>query len=140
MVEGELVIEIDYTDTYAYLEEKSTEDFLKDKSIQSSLALKRLIKPILQFNKNVEPPVWFYVSPRRDHLIVPRTYCSCKDFIINVMSRKKKQVCRHLIIQYIGNIKKMYRTIIIPDLDTFLKIINEILDINISPTLRKLLY
>lgn len=137
---GELVININYTDTLSYLNRKSYEEFEKDRSLQSSLALKRLVKPIFVFAENIEAPTWFYVTPRRDYLIIPGLYCSCKNFIINVMSRKNKYVCKHLVIQYIGSRKNMYRIVKLSDLDTYLNIIREILSINISPTLRKLLY
>ncbi len=132
---------MDVIDTIKYIDEIDVEHVLENKSITSSLALKRLVKPRLLFiGGDIEPHVWFYVGPRGDYVIVPKTYCSCKDFVINVMSRKKKRVCRHLIIQFIGSRKGLYRVVDIRDLETFSKIIHEILDINISPTLRKLLY
>ena len=126
--------------TSMYLREKGFEEFKKDKTLQSSLALKRLVKPVFRFARDIESPIWFYVGTRSDHLIMPRIFCSCKDFVINVMSRKSKHVCRHLIIQFIGEQKGFYRVVELPDVETFVKIVYEILDINISPTLRKLLY
>jgi predicted nucleic acid-binding Zn finger protein len=131
---------IDYTSIRRYLSGKSVEELSSDRRIYSSLLLKRLVKPILGFKKDYEPPIWFYVAPNRDYIIVPETYCSCKDFIINVMSRKNREVCRHLVIQYLGGLKKIYREVLIPDMESYTRIIYEILDINISPTLRKLLY
>lgn len=32
----------------------------------------------------------------RDYLIIPRVMCTCKDFIINVVLKKKRSSCLHL--------------------------------------------
>ena len=132
---------MDISSTMKYLNELNVDEIIRNKSLMSSLALKRLVKPILKFlGRDVEAPIWFYVGTRGDHIIVSKTYCSCKDFVINVMSRKKKPVCRHLIIQVVGSKKGLYRVVEIESLDLFYKIIHEISSIGLSPTLRRLLH
>jgi len=130
----------DYTKVKEYLVEKGTAEFGGDRAIQASLALRKIVKPILLFAGNAEPPVWFYIGVKNDYVIVPRMFCSCKDFVVNVMSTKNKPFCKHLVLQLVSEARNMYRTVAIPSITDYLKIIREVLSINISPTLRKLLY
>jgi len=130
----------DYTKIKEYLEEKGSVEFSEDRAIQASLSLRKIVKPILLFAGNAEPPVWFYIGVKNDYVIIPRTFCSCKDFVVNVMSVKNKLFCKHLVLQFVSEARSVYRTVAIPSVSDYLKIIREILSINISPTLRKLLY
>jgi len=130
----------DYAKVREYLEERSGTEFSVDRAIQASLALRKIVKPVLPFAKNAEPPVWFYIGVKNDYIVVPRMFCSCKDFVINVMSMRNKPFCKHLVLQFMSEVKGMYRIVAIPSVSDYSKIINEILSINISPTLRKLLY
>jgi len=130
----------DYTKVKQYLEERGSLEFSEDRAIQASLTLRKIVKPILLFAGNAEPPVWFYIGVRNDYIIVPRAFCSCKDFVINVMSMKNKPFCKHLVLQFMSEAMNIYRTVAIPSISDYLKIVREILSTNISPTLRKLLY
>lgn len=56
------------------------------------------------------------------------------------MSKKKKPSCKHLVMLRYALDKSMYREVFIEDLMLLKKIINEIIRIGLSPTLRKLLY
>ncbi len=127
-------------DTIDFLERLVLEN-VSDKTIWSSVSLKRIVKPILLYmGRDYYPPIWFYVGIKRDYVIVPRIYCSCKSFTINVMTRNRKKVCRHLVIQHIAEKMGLYRVVEIDDPDTYIRIIWEILDIERSPLLRKLLH
>jgi len=130
----------DYAKVKEYLEEKGGVEYSGDRAIQASLSLRKIVKPILLFAENAEPPAWFYIGVKNDHIIIPRIFCSCKDFVVNVMSMKNKTFCKHLVLQYMSEARAMYRTVAIPSVSDYLKVIREILSINISPTLRKLLY
>lgn len=122
-----------------YFEKIRIDELLKNSGVSSSLLLKKIVKPKPLFSINKYIPIWFYVSVR-DYVVIPQTYCSCMDFVINVMSRKSKVVCKHLLIQYISEKTNNYREVEISSIEELAKIINEIIDINISPTLRKLLF
>jgi len=81
---------------------------------------------------------WFFVGSKSVHYLIPRIYCTCRDFNINVVSKRKYNSCYHLIAQVIAetlglekNIKCKYTTI--------LKILSEIIDKEESITLRRLL-
>lgn len=122
-----------------HLERINISEVLRNRTISSSLLLKRVVKPKLLFLERDYTPVWFYVGVR-DYVVIPKTYCSCMDFVVNVMSRKSKLVCRHLLIQYISEKTNTYREVRVNDNEELSRIISEVININISPTLRKLLF
>lgn len=43
--------------------------------------------------------VWIVVGKEREYLVIPRLYCQCDDFYINVVIRRKSMACYHLIAQ-----------------------------------------
>jgi predicted nucleic acid-binding Zn finger protein len=45
---------------------------------------------------------WIVVGRKRDYWVIPRLYCSCDDFYINVISRKSTPLCYHLLAQAIA--------------------------------------
>jgi predicted nucleic acid-binding Zn finger protein len=126
-------------DTIKYVEEIGLGDI--DREVYARVLLKKIVKLIIKINNEVyEPPTYFYIGERNDHLIIPYIYCTCKNFTIRVMVKKEKKTCKHLLMLRLALEKSMYRTIMIRELDLYRKIINEIINIGISPTLRKLLY
>jgi len=120
------------------LPENAHLDYRGDGEIQSIVGLKKIVKVLIEGSSN--PPVWVYVGSSRDYLIIPRTFCSCMDFIINVMSKGVKPYCKHIVAQYIVEEKGLYREVRVPNMEILIKIINEILDLNISSTLRRYLH
>ncbi|MEM1674973.1 MAG: hypothetical protein QXX35_01605 [Desulfurococcaceae archaeon] len=122
-----------------FFEKTSVEKLTENKKISSSILLRRIVKPKLLYMSGEYTPVWFYIGVK-DHVIIPKTYCSCMDFIVNVMSRKTRLFCKHLLIQYISEKTNNYREVEINSVEELTRIINEIIDINISPTLRRLLF
>jgi len=105
--------------------------------VYSLAALKRFIKPLLAGLG--EAPAWFYVSPRRDHVVVPRYFCTCKDYTIRVMARRHNLSCKHVLAQKLAELTGSYRTLFL-DIDEYISIVLEITRMGISPTLRRLLY
>ena len=74
-------------------------------------SLKRLKKAIETVNrgkvkKYVFVPsgrvTWIVVGRRRDYWVIPRLYCSCDDFYINVISKRSASLCYHLLAQAIA--------------------------------------
>lgn len=51
---------------------------------------------------------WIIVGKERDYLIIPRLYCSCEDFYINVVTRRKVDLCYHLLSQALASSLKNY--------------------------------
>ncbi len=44
-----------------------------------------------------EPEIWVYIGRNEDHVLVPRLYCSCLDFLVNVVGRRRGSPCYHLV-------------------------------------------
>jgi predicted nucleic acid-binding Zn finger protein len=59
-------------------------------------SLKRLKKAIDAVDRGI------VVGRKRDYWVIPRLYCSCDDFYINVISRKSTPLCYHLLAQAIA--------------------------------------
>jgi len=75
------------------------------------VSLKRLKKAIEAVNKGrVKKYVflpsgrvtWIVVGREKDYWVIPRLYCSCDDFYINVISRRSASFCYHLLAQAIA--------------------------------------
>ncbi|MDH5815968.1 MAG: hypothetical protein QE164_04195 [Candidatus Nezhaarchaeota archaeon] len=72
------------------------------------VTLKRLKKALETVNKGrvkkyiFRPSgrvIWIVVGKGRDYWVIPKLYCSCDDFYINVISRRKSPLCYHLLAQ-----------------------------------------
>ncbi len=74
----------------------------------------------------------------RDYVVVPCRWCSCYDFVINVLSRRIKSACYHVVgFELARRLGKLY-VVEVPG--TVLKeIVIEIMSMRFSPTLRKIL-
>ncbi|MGC9115368.1 MAG: hypothetical protein ACP5HH_05135 [Fervidicoccaceae archaeon] len=44
-----------------------------------------------------EPEIAFFLGTDGDYVVVPYTYCSCKDFSLNVIARKRRKACYHML-------------------------------------------
>ncbi|MEM4527857.1 MAG: SWIM zinc finger family protein [Desulfurococcaceae archaeon] len=82
---------------------------------------------------------WVYMGPRSDYLIIPRTFCSCKDFIIRVIALKQTHFCKHLMGVEMAIRMKKFRVIEMK-IEDLMKIINEIMKSGFSTTLRRKMY
>ncbi len=131
---------LDITSVKKYLERLNGSIIERDGRVKSILSLRKLVKIYVESNKTLlEPPVWIYMGLLNDHIIIPKLYCSCKDYIIRVMSEKRRPACIHLIAQKFAEEKKSYKTVTV-SLNDYFKILSEILKYGKSPTLRKVLY
>ena len=46
--------------------------------------------------------VWIVVGRTRDYLVIPRLYCMCDDFYLNVVIRRTDPACYHIIAQMLA--------------------------------------
>ncbi len=99
--------------------------------------LRRFIKPVLPGID--EPPVWFYIGERSDHVVVPSLFCTCKHFIIRTMCERVERYCNHILAQRIAWAKKWYREINVTRYELYI-IIEEIIEHGRSRMLRKKIY
>ncbi|MEL9997075.1 MAG: hypothetical protein QXH99_01040 [Sulfolobales archaeon] len=106
---------------------------LMNEKVREALHDKRIIKL-----SSDEVVIWVFYGKERDYLIIPKIYCSCMDFELNVIFRGVKKSCYHIITQHIAESNGVFR-----DLRVSSELINdilvEILYIGRSPTLRKIL-
>lgn len=45
--------------------------------------------------------IWVALGENCIHMIYPRLYCSCQDFYKNVVTQRKRDMCKHLVAQTI---------------------------------------
>ena len=46
--------------------------------------------------------VWIVVGRTRDYQVIPRLYCMCDDFYLNVVIRRSDPLCYHLLAQMLS--------------------------------------
>ncbi len=129
---------IDSNTTMEYIEGLTERELRNMREAYALAGLRKMIRIFIK-DYGMEAPTWIYLGHREDHIVIPKTYCTCKNFNIGVMTRKQLLSCKHLIVQWIAERNNRYRTLRI-NIDDYRKIIKEILEIGISPTIRKLLY
>lgn len=58
-----------------------------------------------------EKEFFVYRSGREDYLIIPRAMCTCLDFVLNAVMRRKKSSCIHLRAVEIAARKNLFKDI-----------------------------
>lgn len=73
--------------------------------------------------------IWMVLSreKRGYYLVIPDLFCSCYDFLINVILREKGKKCYHMYAQEIADKEKKYIHIEYND-RYFIKILNRIIE------------
>ncbi len=85
------------------------------------------------------PLIVFFMGENRDHVILPYTYCNCRDYMVNVLSRGIRGYCYHMLAYCIGYNRGLLRDYIIDDKVLLSSMIREIIKYNRSASLRKIL-
>jgi predicted nucleic acid-binding Zn finger protein len=75
----------------------------------------------------------------RDYLIFPRRFCTCKDFELNVVVRRAKGTCYHLVAYELAVARNSLRDVEV-GCETLFDIALEVLLTQRSPTLQRLLF
>ena len=60
---------------------------------------------------------WIIKGLRREYLVIPEVYCSCRSFYQSVVIARKVDACYHLLAQRIAEIRNSYETIESTDAD-----------------------
>ena len=68
---------------------------------------------LLLIGKSSGRNVYIFMSKGRDYLIIPRILCTCKDYEFNVVLRKAKPACYHLVTAELAIRKGEVRKIIV---------------------------
>ncbi|MCD6301675.1 MAG: SWIM zinc finger family protein, partial [Staphylothermus sp.] len=115
---------MDVNDTERYVTTFSDKNI--DKSIVSRVGLKKIVR--VEIGDRIYF-IYFYVGERHDYIIIPFSYCSCKNFLIKVMNKKTKLTCKHLLMLKYALENNLFRTIRINNDKLLKNIISEIISI-----------
>ena len=102
-----------------------------DKAIEL-VRLRRIIKLISESGKII----YIALGTTGDYLLIPKLFCTCKDFELNVVIRRTKGTCYHLIALELALKSNSFRELRVND-DVLNDIMYEILFGGRSVTLRK---
>jgi predicted nucleic acid-binding Zn finger protein len=102
--------------------------------VREALVNRRVIKVSNADGKTL----WAFRGKQRDYFIIPGLFCTCKDFEINVVMRKLRGCCYHLISADLAVERGEFREISV-DNDLFFNILYELIINGVSPSLRKAL-
>ncbi len=102
---------------------KYLETIFPNKTQDALEVIKRGIK------RNIYKPsnrtVWTAMGENNEYLIYPKLYCSCQDFYKNVVVKRKRIFCKHLLAQTICEALNNYHENEIKDTE-FKKFIQEL--------------
>lgn len=54
---------------------------------------------------------WIVLGKRREYLVIPRVFCTCRSFYHSVVMNREVDMCYHLLAQRIAEIRDQYETI-----------------------------
>ncbi len=89
------------------------ETFFPDKSASVIEVLKRGISKYLYHPSN--RIVWAAKGENQEHMIYPKLYCSCQDFYKNVVIKRKRDFCKHILAQIISEALNSYKEVKLED-------------------------
>jgi len=92
---------------------------------------KRIVRLVTDRNK-----YYIAMGVTGDYFLIPRTFCSCKDFELNVVIRRSKGTCYHLIALELAVRKGYLRELKVSE-EELKAILYEIIYLRKSTTLRK---
>lgn len=81
--------------------------------------------------------VWFYLGPKSTHYIIPRTYCSCKDYNLNVVHKSVNSPCYHLILQVLVEAENSFLEVEL-DREVFREVLEEVEELEESEKLKRI--
>jgi predicted nucleic acid-binding Zn finger protein len=85
--------------------------FRKAEEAVSSMAVKKYaFKPSRRI-------VWIVVGREKEYFLIPEFYCQCDDFYINVVIRRKANLCYHILAQAIAERLGRFEKFEVPDND-----------------------
>ncbi|MFX1280336.1 MAG: SWIM zinc finger family protein [Promethearchaeota archaeon] len=85
------------------------EKIFPDKSIDVLESLKRGVTKYTYEPSN--RIAWTVMGTNQEHLIYPKSYCSCQDFYKSVVINKKRNYCKHILAQIISEGLNNYKEV-----------------------------
>lgn len=78
------------------LEELYGVKFLKAMEAVDSYSVKKYA--FLPSNRTI----WIVIGKKKEYFVIPRIYCQCNEFYINVVIKRKSDFCYHILAQAIA--------------------------------------
>ena len=69
--------------------------------------------------------VWTAQGENQEHLIYPKLFCSCQDFYKNVVIKKKRIFCKHILAQIISEALNQFKSVTSND-NKFMDLVSEL--------------
>ncbi|MFX0057266.1 MAG: hypothetical protein ACFE85_05515 [Candidatus Hodarchaeota archaeon] len=69
--------------------------------------------------------IWIAMGENCEHIIYPKIFCSCRDFYKNVVIKRKREYCKHLLAQIICEALNDYKTLELDDFE-FKNLLNDL--------------
>lgn len=69
--------------------------------------------------------VWTAMGKNQEHLIYPKLFCSCQDFYKNVVIKRNREFCKHILAQVISEALQNFKEASLDD-DKFKDIATEL--------------
>ena len=89
-------------DDIAYFKEKYGKRFVRAlRSVEEDKVIKYLFVPS-------DSTTWIVKGKRREYLVIPETYCTCRSFYQEVVISRETKLCYHILAQKIAEIRSQY--------------------------------
>ncbi|MCD6278079.1 MAG: SWIM zinc finger family protein [Desulfurococcales archaeon] len=105
---------------------------------ERALEAVRESRVLLLISRGSRRRLFVFKSRDRDYLIIPRILCTCKDYEFNVVFRRSKPACYHLIATELAIREGRVREVSVGDAD-FSNILYEVVYDGFSRTLRRVI-
>ncbi|MFW9886534.1 MAG: hypothetical protein ACFFER_00015 [Candidatus Thorarchaeota archaeon] len=88
-----------------YFREKYGKRFIRAlRAVEEGRAIKYLFEP----SKTTK---WVVRGQRREYLVIPQVFCTCRSFYHSVVIEREIDMCYHLLAQRIAEIRDQYKLI-----------------------------
>lgn len=91
------------------------EELYPDKSPMILEVIKRgVVKNVYKPSNRV---VWTVIGENDEYIVYPKLFCSCNDFYNNVVIKRKRNFCKHLLAQLICEALNSYKFVELKDIE-----------------------
>ncbi|MGQ9720453.1 MAG: hypothetical protein ACUVXA_03930 [Candidatus Jordarchaeum sp.] len=80
--------------------------------------------------------IWIVSGKNRDYLVISDFYCSCDDFYLNVVIRKKNKLCYHILAKRLAEALDLYNSYNLSD-DKYEKLMQKLKTIEVRISKKK---
>ena len=89
-------------DDIEYFKDKYGKRFVRAlRSVEENRVVKYFFQPS-------SSTTWIVRGKRREYLVIPETYCTCRSFYQDVVISRESKLCYHLLAQRIAELRSQY--------------------------------